>query len=160
MGSKKELGTKHIKRIMDRIKAPGLSQKQIINLINFSVTTNEKEIIYLLNSKKEISFFNYEGIFLPSLQVFRKISEIEIPSVSVDEGAVPYLLNGADVFSSGITEINEVFQKDEIITVKNPQGHILCVGLSMESSNAIRDKKGKAIKNIHFLGDKIWENQI
>lgn len=159
MGSKKELGTKHIKRIMDKIIAPGLTHKQIIDLINFSVITNEKDIKYLLNNKQEISFFNYEGLFLPSIQVFRKISEINIPSVSVDDGAVPYLLNGADVFSSGITD-TDVFGKDELITVKNPQGHILCVGLAMESSDTIKDKKGKAIKNIHFLGDKIWENQI
>ncbi len=99
-----------------------------------------------------------EGLKIPTL-ILVKMSGIEgMQYAVVDEGAVKHLLNGADVMSPGITECSG-FQKESLVAVWNPTKETpLCVGKALMSCDEVmKVRRGKAIKNLHYAGDKIWK---
>ena len=97
------------------------------------------------------------GRLLPTL-LYREVLE-HLPAVVVDMGAVPYICRGADVMAPGITEVKGEFEKDELVVVRDERyGKALALGLSLFSSAEVREmRKGKAIKNLHYVGDEVWD---
>ena len=83
----------------------------------------------------------------------------ELPSVLVDMGAIPYVCNGADVMSPGIVGIDGEFGEGDLIIVRDERHRkSLAVGVALVKSRDMREMpKGKAIKNIHYVGDKLWK---
>jgi PUA domain protein len=81
------------------------------------------------------------------------------PRVIVDMGAIRFVCNGADVMAPGIVEVDE-FDEDALVVVRDvTHGKALAVGKAKKSSaEIIRDKKGKVIQNLHYVGDKLWES--
>lgn len=89
------------------------------------------------------------------------LSYIELPKVAVDDGAVPHILNGADVMAPGIVSITESFSVGELVYVVNLKGEVIAVGRAvMTDSEIFSLKKGRSIKNLHYYGDKIWNTYI
>lgn len=82
--------------------------------------------------------------------------------VVVDMGAVKFLANGADVMSPGIVEADPKIEKgDLVIVVDEKYKKPITVGISLiDGPSMVRNRKGKAIKNIHYIGDKIWNLEI
>ncbi|MCD6264180.1 hypothetical protein J7L60_07235 [Candidatus Bathyarchaeota archaeon] len=97
------------------------------------------------------------GRLLPTL-LYREALE-HLPAIVVDMGAVPYICRGADVMAPGITEVKGEFEKDELVVVRDERyGKALALGLSLFSSAEVREmRKGKAIKNLHYVGDEVWD---
>lgn len=83
---------------------------------------------------------------------------IKLPKVVVDMGAIKHIANGADVMAPGIVRIEGDFAKDDIVVVVDERhGKPLCIGIALSSKAEIENmSKGKAIKNLHHVGDKIW----
>ena len=83
----------------------------------------------------------------------------DLPSVLVDMGAIPYVCNGADVMSPGITGIDGDFGEGDLVIVRDERHRkSLAVGLALASSADMREMpKGKAVKSIHYVGDKLWK---
>ncbi len=83
----------------------------------------------------------------------------ELPSVLVDMGAIPYVCNGADVMSPGIVGIDGEFSKGDLVIVKDERHRkSLAVGVALVKSEDMREMpKGKAVKSIHYVGDKLWK---
>jgi len=64
----------------------------------------ESDIKYLMINNK-ISFFYYEDSLVPTL---RYLLEHEVlPKITVDMGAVKFVVNGADIMRPGIVEIED-----------------------------------------------------
>ena len=82
-----------------------------------------------------------------------------LPCVVVDMGAIRFVCNGADVMAPGIVEVDE-FNQDSLVVIRDvSHGKALSIGISLKSSMEIEsNKKGKVIHNIHYVGDKLWEN--
>lgn len=82
--------------------------------------------------------------------------------VVVDEGAVPYLYNGADVMSPGIVQADPEIVKGDVVWVKEEKhGKPLVVGIALLSGQEmVKSVKGKAIKTLHHLNDEIWNLEI
>jgi len=94
--------------------------------------------------------------FIPTVLLAKKAGVNALPYVEVDEGAVKHIINGADIMVPGIKELSE-FNKDDILVVLSPQKVPLAIGRALMSSSEIRKvSKGKAIKNLQHVGDKIW----
>ena len=78
--------------------------------------------------------------------------------VIVDMGAVGFVTKGADVMAPGIVDADECIQEHDYVWVcdekhKKP----LAVGIALITGEEMKGKKtGKAIKNIHFVGDRLW----
>lgn len=78
--------------------------------------------------------------------------------VTVDDGAVPHIINGANVFAQGITEMDPAIDKDSVVYIRNKKNQYIGVGISERSGKEImEDRKGEAITLIHYPGDKIMK---
>ncbi|WP_048092171.1 DUF1947 domain-containing protein [Geoglobus acetivorans] len=78
--------------------------------------------------------------------------------VVVDEGAVKFIMNGADVMKPGIVEADESLkQGDFCYIVVEKKLTPLAVGVALVDGADMIGEKGKAIENIHHLNDKIWK---
>lgn len=79
--------------------------------------------------------------------------------VTVDMGAVPFVTNGADVMGPGITDAEESIQEGDLVWIRDIKNGVpLAIGMALRSSEELRSKApGKAIKSIHFAGDKLWK---
>jgi PUA domain protein len=80
-------------------------------------------------------------------------------SVTVDMGAVPFVTNGADVMGPGITDVDDNIAEGDLVWIKDiKNGAPLAIGKALRSAEELKTKAGgKAIKTIHFVGDKLWK---
>jgi PUA domain protein len=82
--------------------------------------------------------------------------------VTVDMGAVKFISNGADVMAPGIVDADSQINVDDIVWVRD-QNHLqpLAIGRAlMTGIEMVRNDKDKAIKNIHYINDKLWNTKI
>ena len=98
-----------------------------------------------------------EDLKIPTLVLVKMAGIESTQHAVVDEGAVKHILNGADVMSPGIIGCSG-FQKEALVAVWNPKKETpLCVGKALMSCDEVTNiRKGKAVKNMHYAGDKIW----
>jgi PUA domain protein len=80
------------------------------------------------------------------------------PAVVVDEGAIKFMLNGADVMRPGIRKFDDWGVAGKMVVVREEKkGRAIAVGPSIVSSDEAREMtKGECIKNIHHVGDRYW----
>ena len=80
------------------------------------------------------------------------------PSAVVDEGAIKFLLNGADVMRPGIRRLDDWGAAGKTVVVKEEKkGRAIAVGTAMVSSaEAPGMAKGGCIQNLHHVGDRFW----
>ncbi|MFO7618069.1 MAG: RNA-binding protein [Thermoplasmata archaeon] len=78
--------------------------------------------------------------------------------VTVDMGAVKFLANGADVMAPGVVEADPDIKAGDGIWVRDQNNkRPLLVGIAlMDGPKMVAEKGGKAVKTIHYVGDKIW----
>ena len=119
------------------------------------VKTEKELVIYFIN---DIATLLEDGDLLyPTLNAVLD-KKFQLPEVSVDKGAIKFVASGADVMIPGIVNVDESIKKDQIVAVvDNEFKKTLAIGSSLMSASEIKSKeKGKAIKSIHHIGDKIW----
>jgi PUA domain protein len=80
------------------------------------------------------------------------------PSARVDEGALKFLVNGADVMRPGVISHDDWGPAGRIIVVRDQRkGRGIAVGKAMLDSKEMAEKaKGPCIKSLHHVGDKYW----
>ncbi|MEM0173582.1 MAG: DUF1947 domain-containing protein, partial [Sulfolobaceae archaeon] len=114
---------------------------------------DKKERYYFVNDV--LAFIGDE--LIPTLCAVTKL-KLELPYVTIDEGAVRAVANGADLFVPGILEYNCECKVGDIILVKTKTGlPVAIMKVVMDKKSAIETKKGKFAINLHYVGDKIWE---
>lgn len=94
--------------------------------------------------------FTLMGLYLFQPKKFRVI---------VDMGAIVFVTKGADVMSPGIVSADTSINKNDYVWICDEKnfkpiavGKALITGEQMNQSSS-----GKAIKNIHFVGDRLWK---
>jgi len=94
--------------------------------------------------------------FFPTL-LFREALRF-LPKVIIDMGAVPHVCNGADIMAPGVVRIDGRFNEgDLILIVDEKHEKPLAIGLSLFDSEVMKiTRRGKIVKNLHYVGDKIW----
>ncbi len=102
-------------------------------------------------------FFEKGEEVLPTI-IGAALGIVDLPCVNVDEGAVPHIVDGADVMAPGITRISKPFGKGELVYVADPKGVVIGIGVAlMKSEEILARRRGRAIKNVHCLKDKLWK---
>lgn len=106
----------------------------------------------------EILFLEINGNLIPTLYALQSY-DFKLPKVVVDEGAVPHILNGADVMRPGIKEVQGSFKVDEVVVVvEGKHGKPIAVGSALIPWSAAVDiKRGKVIRVVHYVGDQVWK---
>jgi len=128
----------------------------------FNISLNKKDSvqlredgIILVNNKPH--FFYYEQKIVPTLHFLQE--RIVLPTITVDMGAIKFVINGADIMRPGITEISEGIKKDSFIVVIDQNNHKpLAVGIALLGTEEMKSAtSGKVVRNIHYVGDWIWK---
>lgn len=80
--------------------------------------------------------------------------------VTVDMGAVPFLINGADCMGPGITDAEDSIQPGDFVWIRDMKNLVpLAIGISERSGEELRSKKaGKAVKSVTYVGDRLWKS--
>ena len=142
-----------------------LKKKEVKNFTKlieetFSLTLDKKDRyetqdnIILINN--EPMFFYFEERIVPTLKFVMEKDILK--KITVDMGAIKFVVKGADIMRPGITNIEEGILKDELIEIiDETHAKKLAIGIALFDSEEIRSlSTGKVVKNIHFVGDEVW----
>lgn len=112
----------------------------------------------ILILKNEILFFEKNGTLFPSLHALLK-GMVSIPKITVDMGAVRFVVNGADIMRPGITKIDDnIIENSVVVIVDEKHGKPLAVGEAILDSESMREAtKGKVVRSIHYVNDDLWD---
>ncbi len=147
------------------MKVKRLSNKEIKLLINEGLDLNKKDVVEIIETEdykllvvnNQPLYFQYEGKWAPTLRAILE-DRLKLREIIVDMGAVPFVVNGADVMRPGIREFPEDLNEGELIVVRDEKHKKpLAIGVAKLDGEKMRStEKGKVVKNIHYIGDKIW----
>jgi PUA domain protein len=101
--------------------------------------------------------FKREGQFVPVLTNTTALEKM--PHITVDMGAVPHVVGGADIMAPGIRRVEGNFGVKELVAIVDEKhGKYLAIGMSLLASGELAvTKKGKVVANIHYVGDPVWD---
>jgi PUA-domain protein len=96
------------------------------------------------------------NMLFPTLTSTRILSAL--PKATVNMGAVPYVCNGADVMAPGIVGFEGDFDKDDFVVVIDERHRkpIAMTAALFNTKEAKKLERGKVLKNMHYVGDNIW----
>lgn len=79
--------------------------------------------------------------------------------VTVDMGAVRFVINGADIMAPGITEADPELVPGDLVWIRDEKnGQPLGIGEAvMTGPEMAAGSKGKAVKSVHHVGDELWD---
>jgi PUA domain protein len=117
--------------------------------------TIEEFTVLLVNDS--IDFMIYKNKVVFTLQGVIKYQP-NTQFVIVDMGAVGFITKGADVMAPGITDADLMIQKEDFVWIYDEKYHKpLAIGIAMMSGQEMKTKKpGKAVKTLHYVGDRLW----
>lgn len=112
--------------------------------------------VLLLNHT--ILFFEHEGLIIPTIHALLE-DRVQLPQVTVDMGAVRYVINGADIMRPGITKIDEGIQVGSIVAIVDERhGKPLAIGIAKLNTEDMRAaESGKVVQSIHYVNDALWD---
>ena len=150
------LKAKEARKLLDKASSRlGLTTEQFlkgkgdVEIVEFGDTD-----IILVNGKQ--SFFQVgEGPY-PTL-TFVEYSKLA-PKVVVDMGAVPFVCKGANIMAPGVRKFEGKFEKGDLVIVADEKyGKPIALGEILYDKEEIEGiKEGVVVRNIHFVGDKVW----
>ena len=141
-------------------------------LLNFSQRL-KTEVEQLLGAKPRIEVNEIETaeiFFLNGKPLLARLDDELFPTLAFDEalpfisrivvdmGAVPYVCKGADVMAPGVVNIKGDFKENDLLLIVDERhGKPLAMGVALFNSQAMKNMDhGKIVKNIHYVGDKLW----
>jgi len=146
------------------MKKTRLKSKEVNKwLTDYEVNLSKKDQVELWEDEDKLivvnnipAFFYYNDKLVPTLKYLQEYSLMK--KITVDMGAIKFVVNGADIMRPGIVEIEEGIAKDDFIVIIDENNQKpLAVGIALYNSEEMEKvESGKVIRNIHYVGDKIW----
>lgn len=121
--------------------------------------TNTDLVLFLIDKKPLL--MKYRGITFPTLH-----GALEHPfgsrRLTVDTGAVKFVVNGADIMRPGVVSVtDDIVQDGPVQITEERHGKPIGIGLALYDAEEIRARTaGKICRNIHHVGDEIWTLEI
>ena len=149
---RKQLSNHEIRELNESLKVK-------FNLTDFF---SKKDRVELYENKEKLIIKDNQPVFFyagqgltPTLHAILKDNFLKI--VTIDMPAVKFIANGADVMRPGIVDLDD-FAENEIVSIVDEKNKKpLAIGQALFSSEQIKSmQSGKVIKNIHYVGDRIW----
>ncbi len=123
------------------------------------VETDSPFTLYLVN--REPLLMRYGNWVFPTLRgaLARPFPQRRI---TVDQGAIPFLVNGADVMRPGIRALTDDIQADApVLIVEEVHNKPIAVAIARFDARQMRSEtKGKMCKTVHFVGDLLWRLEV
>jgi PUA-domain protein len=144
------LSKKDYKNFMERLKKYNIDGSSMADI---EIEENKKNEIYYFSGKPVF----YNGI--PTLYLINYLKP-ETHNITVDDGAVPHIMNGSNLFAPGIKEISNDVKQGDMVFIKNINGLYIAIGTANKNFNIIMsEKKGEAVKILHYLNDNIMKGE-
>ena len=149
---------KRIKELYPGEDAEGLVPKDV--LVE-KIRVGKGEEVFIVGQK--VRFFNFSGDIFPSIHALLEGWGKSLPRIVVDMGAVPYVVNGADVMAPGVVRVEGEFVKDSLVVVVDENHEQpLAVGNSVFSAEIIdrmgkNKEKGRVVISLHHTGDSFFK---
>jgi len=81
--------------------------------------------------------------------------------VTVDMGAIKFVAKGADIMSPGIIDVDNGIRRGDLVIICDEVHHKpLAIGRALVNADAMMGNRGKAVKSIHYVGDRIWNLEL
>jgi PUA domain protein len=152
------------------MKRKKLSKKEIKDLNeqgeHYSLTFDKKANIELVDDlyyfvDNELSFFLYENTLLPTLKWQLK-NGVCLPTITVDQGAIKFVIKGADIMRPGITHITSDLETGTFVTIidENKSTPIAIGKILIDSTQMQEAKTGKVVGSVHYFGDELWNMSL
>ena len=125
--------------------------------VNSTVEMGDIEEFKVILVDNEIDFMiNKNRLFLTLHGLYKYKPKENF--VVVDMGAVGFVIKGADIMTPGIVDADINIQKNDYVWICDEKHHKpLATGIALMTGEEMKSKNtGKAIKNIHYIGDKLW----
>ena len=140
--------------------ASNKEKRELSKKINIQILKKDeikiKDNIYFFNEQK--CLIDTQKMLIPHLNAFEAniLDENNFKKIYVDNGAVSFVVKGANLMRPGIETVDDNIQKNERLLIKNKQfPKILAIGISLYSSDEIKKMKAGKVVNIkHHLNDK------
>jgi PUA domain protein len=157
------LSKRESRELLEKLKKDFKLVQEFDHIIVSETVLKDKKIkIYIgVSSTEKIPLaIDLVEEFIPAIHALNK-DLMKINYVKIDQGAMPRILNGADVMAPGIVETSD-FKINDLVGVREFERSLyIAVGKALMSSEEIRLlRRGKAVKTIHYAGDIIWRNII
>jgi PUA domain protein len=149
------LKSKEAEALLNKASEKLAALKQIVKAkVDVELIQTEFAEIYLIKGKPILAKSG-ENVF-PTL-VFTDFLASS-PKVFIDMGAVPHVCNGANVMAPGIIRFEGEFKEgDYVLVADGKHGKPIAIGEIIYNSDAAKNvKHGVMVRNVHFVGDKIW----
>lgn len=123
--------------------------------LNVELVSVPKADFFLINGRPLL--MRIKGKLIPTLRFNEALALL--PKIVVDMGAIPHVCNGADIMAPGIVEVEGSFDEGSFVVIvdinhKKP----LAIGTAnLNSLETLRGKQGKVVKNVHHVGNSMWE---
>jgi len=130
-----------------------LNEKVSKYIISFDIKDRVQRAENLFFKNGTPILFELERQVYPTL----KNADLTFPHIYVDKGAIPFVVKGADLMRPGIKSLEEFSKNALVLIADSEHKQNLALGISLFSSQEIQIMdKGKVIKNLHYVGDSIW----
>lgn len=131
-----------------RLEVPRSAQVEILE--------PDEESRFVIIDEKFTFVGGPEGSYFPFVGSHEAVGLF--PSVTIDEGALKYIIKGADVMRPGITKYDDWGEAGRLVVVREEKkGRAAAVGRAQVASGEMSElKKGSCVKNLHHAGDKFW----
>lgn len=157
-------------KLSSRHYLPKRDSKEVLKELNqiFGCEIDEHEPVevakasdqHLLLIREEPLAFRHDNHYFLTLRGLIKYKP-KRRWVMVDKGAIKYVSEGADVMAPGIVNADAQIEENDIVWVCD-EGHRMPLAIGkalMDGKQMIKAKKGKAIKSMFHVGDKLWKMQ-
>jgi PUA-domain protein len=154
------IGKSDITRLFAQLADQIGDAAQIFNSQRVEIVETNSDLVLFLLDKKPL-LMKYRGIIFPTLH-----GALEHPFTSrrltVDTGAVKFVVNGADVMRPGVVSVtDDVVQDGPLQITEERHGKPIGIGIALYDAGEIRARTaGKICRNIHHVGDEIWSLEI
>lgn len=147
-----------VKKILDSLRAnfgDELVNAAFVNKTLEVAETDESQEFILVNGEP-LLFVVEDGEVFPTVRGALKLRPKQ-KRIIVDMGAVKFVAKGADIMSPGIIDADTTIRRGELVVICDEvHGKALAIGRALVNADAMMGNRGKAIKSIHYVGDRIW----
>ncbi len=148
------ISKRDLKKIRPRVESLHIDFTDITRL---EVESRGRMTIYYF--EKRPFFFEAERL-IPTLFLLNAVNP-NGKRVTVDDGAVPHIIKGSDIFIRGITEVDPDIVPGDMVYVRNQKGTFIAVGVASEpSEKLLSNSTGMGIRTLHYLNDRIMRESV
>lgn len=120
------------------------------------IQTEAGDILYAVNNV--LKLWKSKDGFIPVLTLLLN-KQVDLKKIVVDQGAIRFVTNAADVMRPGITLIDPTIKKNDIVVIVDENhDRALAIGKAMLDAKDMEEKNsGKVVKNLHTIQDDVWK---